>query len=863
MAATPSDGDLAALLTQCTIEEKISLLSLKNVWETAAVDRVGIPSLKFSDGPNGARGADFFDGTTAACFPACVSLAAAFDRDLCHRVGAALGQEAQTKGAYVLLGPTVCCHRSPVGGRNFEAFSEDPFVSGALAIEYIRGLQSERVAATVKHYVANEQDTRRFTVNEIISERALREIYLKPFEMVAKQADPWCVMSSYPKVNGAHIDAQPLFLRDILRKEWGFNGLVMSDWGATSNCDDSLKYGLDVETPGPAKHRTLDNVQASLAAGRITEKDVDDRVLALLKLLRQTGKLTDRRDTPAEQAIDRPEHRALIREAGAAGIVLLKNDSSKNKDGSETKAAILPVDATKCRKIALVGPLVDHAAAHGGGSASLNCHYKVSPYEAFKTGLGSDVEVTTSKGANITRAYPDVEAGAVNRNGNAGFIADYYKTPDFSGEPFHTEEYPRGAFTTLMNTSAVGAKSARFTSTYTAPISGTHYLSFSGLGPSKLFINGELVTEQPKELRDSMAFLLGVQDEIRFQHTFVASKVYELVIESIPSPTNNAELHLLENLIAAHLGFVPQADMEADLLAEAVGLASEADLAICFVGNTAQWETEGQDMAEMTLPADGSQDRLVAAVAKANPNTIVVVTTGVPVALPWLGQVPAVLQAWYAGQETGNAIFDTIFGAVSPSGKLPVSWPKRYEDSPCFGNFGLDSYDSQVVEYVEGVHVGYRHFDRTYGKGADGGEVLFPFGFGLSYTSFAFADAALEGTFASTKNETVTVSVTVTNTGAVAGSETVQLYLAPPAEGAGAGRPPKSLVAFEKLHLSAGESKRTQLTFSRDGAAYWVEGQAWRVDGGRHSVTVATSSSPRDVKATLELDIKEAFDFAS
>lgn len=780
-----------------------------------------------------------------------MSLAATFDRALCERIGAAIGQEAQTKGAYVLLGPTVCCHRSPVGGRNFEAFSEDPYVSGALASAYVKGLQSERVAATVKHFVANEQDTRRFTVNETISERALREIYLRPFEMVVKQADPWCIMTSYPKINGAHMDAQPTFFRDILRKQWGFEGLLMSDWGATSNCDGSLTYGLDLETPGPPKHRTVEAVQSSLAASRVTEQDVDDRVLALLKLLKKVGKFTDRRATPEEQAVDRPEHRALIREAGAAGIVLLKNDSN-----------VLPMNKSACKKIALVGPLVDIAAAHGGGSASLNCHYKVSPYEAFQKGLGSDVEVTTSKGANIYRAYPDLEAGSVNRNGNPGFITDFFKSNDLSGEPFYSEEYPRAAFTTLMNTSATGTQSVRFTSTYTAPVSGTHYLSFSGLGPSKLFINGELVSHQAEQMRDSMAFLLGVQNELRFQHTFVAGTAYEFVIESVPSPVSNSDLHLLDNQVAAHLGYVAQADMEKDLLSEAVGLAADADFVVCFVGNTAQWETEGQDMSEMALPAEGSQDQLVAAVAKANPNTIVVVTTGVPVAMLWLNQVPAVLQAWYAGQETGNAIFDTLFGAVNPSGKLPVSWPKQYEDSPCFGNFGLDSYDSLQVEYVEGVNVGYRHFDQKYGNDS---EVLFPFGFGLSYTSFSFADATIEGTFTkeATESDVVTVSVTVTNTGSTAGSETVQVYLAPPTDGAGAGRPPKALVSFEKLHLQPGESKKTQLTFARDGAAYWIGGEAWRVDGGKHNVTVATSSSPRDVQATLELDVKEAFEFAA
>lgn len=243
MSCLPTDDELKALVSQLTLDEKLLLLAAKNVWETHGIDRLNIPSLKTSDGPNGARGANFFEGTTAACFPACVSLAATFDPNLARRVGAALGQETLTKGANVLLGPTVCMHRSPLGGRNFEAFSEDPLLTGKLAAEYVRGLQSERVAATVKHFVANEQDTRRFSVDQTISERALREIYLRPFEMVVKEAEPWCIMSSYPKVNGAYVDAQPALIRDILRGEWGFDGLVMSDWGAVSNADLSVKYG--------------------------------------------------------------------------------------------------------------------------------------------------------------------------------------------------------------------------------------------------------------------------------------------------------------------------------------------------------------------------------------------------------------------------------------------------------------------------------------------------------------------------------------------------------------------------------------------------------------------------------------------
>ncbi|CAH0003784.1 unnamed protein product [Clonostachys byssicola] len=853
MMDPPSDAELRALISQLTLSEKISMLSGKNVWETFDVERLGIPSLKVTDGPNGARGGSFFDGTTAACFPSCVSLAATFNRDLASRIGAALGQEAETKGAYVVLGPTVCGHRSPLGGRNFEAFSEDPLLSGALAAEYVKGLQSQRVGATVKHFVANEQDTKRFTVNETISERALREIYLRPFEIVVKSADPWCIMTSYPKVNGRYVDAQPTFINDILRKEWGFQGLVMSDWGATSDAVSSIKYGLNLEMPGPPNRRKPEVVQKAVDEGLVKVNDIDEHIFSLLNLLRRTGKFSDRREPRDEQAIMRPEHNALIREAGAEGIVLLKNPKRT-----------LPIDTKNSKKIALLGPLATHAAAHGGGSASLNCHYKVTPYDAFHQRLGQTCELSYSKGTHIFRVLPDLEAGAVNRNNNPGFIADFFRHPDLSGEPFYHEEYPRGAFTTLMNTKVAGiAKSVRFTTKYNPPASGKHYLSFSGLGPSKLFIDGELVSNQIKETKDSMGFLLGVQDEHRFQYDFDANKLYDVVIESIPSQVNNSDLFLLEGQIAAHLGFVAQAEMEADLLAEAAALAKGADIAICFVGNTAQWETEGQDMASMTLPADGSQDRLITEVAKANANTIVVITTGVPVEMPWLDQVSAVLQGWYAGQEIGNAIADVILGDVNPSGKLPVSWPRKYEHTACFGHFGLDSFETQQVTYVEGVYVGYRHFDQMYETEK---EVLFPFGFGLSYSTFEISSASLEGSFSQSTDGPVDITVKIQNTSTRKGAETLQVYLTPPNPSSN-GRPPKSLVAFEKVSLEPNEKKDVRLSFKKDAAAYWIDlpaevgGQVWRVEGGRHEVLICTSSNPSDIHARCALEITEGFDF--
>ncbi|RDW95117.1 beta-glucosidase-4 [Coleophoma crateriformis] len=842
----PEGSVVEALLDQLTLEEKVSLLAGANIWETVPVKRLNVPSLKVTDGPNGARGGSFFDGTSAACFPACVSLAATFNPSIAERVGQALGQESITKGAYVLLGPTVCNHRSPLGGRNFEAFSEDPVLSGILASRYVQGLQGERVGATIKHYLGNEQDTRRFSVNEIISERALREIYLKPFEMVVKDADPWCLMTSYPKINGKHVDTNKMFLQDILRDQWGYEGLIMSDWGATTSTIESINAGLDLEMPGETRWRSFPVVKKAIERGEIKPETIDERARSVLKLLERTGKFTDRKETPEEQAIDLPEHRALIRAAGSEGIVLLKNASN-----------VLPVDIKKCKKIALLGPLAKYAAAHGGGSASLNAHYKVTPFEAFTSRVGENVEITHSKGAHIFRVYPDLEEGTKNLDGQAGFTAQYWKNEAFEGEPFHTNSFPRGSFTTLMDTAVDGKKAVRFTTIYSPPVSGNHYLSYSTMGPSKLFIDDSLQAEQKLPTKDSMNFLLGVQEEIRFQFSFEFGKCYRIQIETLAPTEPNGELYLMDGQLSAHLGFISQQEMEVDVLAEAVSLAKDADYAVVFVGNNMQWETEGQDMEDMNLPADGSQDRLISAVAKANPNTIVVNTTGVAVTLPWLDDVPVFMQAWYAGQETGNSILDVILGNINPSGKLPISWPRRYEDTAVYGNFGLDSYDSRRVEYVEDVYVGYRHFDRYYGTDR---EVLFPFGYGLSYTTFNLSDPKLEGKIEVGTDDGISISGTLTNLGSIAGAEVVQAYLLPPSTSTD--RPVKGLVGFAKLVVESGEKRRFEISFKKDKVAFWdtSKGQ-WSVDGGNYTIWLSTSSSPADKQAELDFAIPEPFSF--
>ncbi|EPE09806.1 glycoside hydrolase family 3 [Ophiostoma piceae UAMH 11346] len=850
-----SESEIDHVVQQLTLEEKVSMLAGQNSWETRAIDRLSIPALKVTDGPNGARGEHFLDGPTAACFPASVSLASTFDKDLAWKIGQALGDEAQTKGAHVLLGPTVCLHRSPLGGRNFEAFSEDPLLSGAMAAGYVKGMQEgSRVGATVKHYAANEQETRRFDVDETVSQRALREIYLKPFEIVVKDADPWCMMMAYNKVNGKHIDDQPSLLIDVLRDQWGWTGLMMSDWGACSNVGNSIKYGLDLEMPGPPIRRKFGPVKAALDAGECTIENIDSKIKLLLRLLNKTGKFDDRREPVAEHSVRVPAHEQLIRQAGADGMVLLKNDNNT-----------LPLAPKTLKKIALLGPLAKTASAHGGGSASLNCHYKVSAYDAFVERLGSDVEITTAPGAHIFRVYPPMTESiyADAEKTIAGFKGEYFLAREASANldavPYHAQIYLRSQLDTLLNETVAEAKSARYTATFVPTKSGKHYWSYSSCGPSTMYIDGQEVANQPQDTLDSMPFVVGAQDELRFQHDMVAGQAYELRVVTERPLGCIGDLPLLADVMGAHIGFVYQDEMERDLLGEAVALATAADFAIVFVGNNTMWETEGLDMETMALPTDGSQDTLVAAVAAVNPKTVVVLTTGTAKDLPWLDSVPALVQTWYAGQEAGNSLLDVLLGDVNPSGKLPFSWPRRIEDMPSYGHFGLDAYDTRKVEYKEGVYVGYRHFDR-HATDPTINTPLFPFGYGLSYTDFAVDSASVEGTLSSDLSKKVVVSATVRNTGQAAGAESVQVYVVPPS--GGIDRPIKELGGFAKVFLQPGESQTVTITLDRTNAAYWDETtDKWAVAAGDHELLVAHSSAADGGDVKLSLPSENAFFF--
>ncbi|CAO2648996.1 Nn.00g099450.m01.CDS01 [Neocucurbitaria sp. VM-36] len=820
------------ILQSLTLEEKISLLAGKDFWETVPIPGKGVPAIKTSDGPNGARGEVFTGGTRAACFPAAVCSAATWDPEFSKNIGAALAEETKTKSARVLLAPTMCNHRHPLGGRNFESFSEDPYLAGKMAANVVKGVQENGIAATIKHFVANEQETDRLLVDTIVSERALREIYLKPFEITIKDAKPLAVMTAYNKLNGTHADSHPFLLKQVLRGEWGWNGLVMSDWGGTNSTADSLNAGLDLEMPGPTRWRTVEAVTAAVEKGEVTEQTITERARNVLNLIEKVGAF-ENPDIPPEQSIVNPKHSKLIRDTAAQGITLLKNDGN-----------ILPLtrEAMKGKKIGLFG-LAKEALIHGGGSASLNAHYRISPEEGLKAAYGSDVEFKYSKGAHTYRLLPPLASNCKDLNGNAGWTMELFKAGQLDKAFKTTHEVKESSFSPILDNEAKG-KEVRFSATFTPTETGSHYLGCSGIGPTIVTVNGKVVFEQKDNSPDPMGFLLGGNPEKEFTIPLTKGEAYSIQIHSKP-PSGGSDWGILAGLPGFRMGFMAQEEHDMDMVTQAKEVAKECDIAIVFTGHTPAWETEGQDQVGFHLPRDGSQDKLVETVASVNSSTIVVNSTGVAIALPWLSKVSALVQAWFPGQEAGNAIADIISGAVNPSGRLPLSWPKQIEDAPAYGNFPGDVKDGQLtVKYEEGVFVGYRHYDRVAKE-----KVQFPFGFGLSYTTFAVSN----GKVTQASAERITATAAVKNTGRVAGSTVIQLYVGRKQQSPE--HPIKTLAAFKKVFLKPGEEKTVELSLALLDFAYFDEAsKSWKVDRGQYDFSFGQSTS--DIESVITVDLE-------
>ncbi|KAF7670956.1 glycoside hydrolase superfamily [Alternaria burnsii] len=801
---------LKGLITQMTFEEKVSLLCGSSFWETSGIDRLGIPRMKLTDGPSGARGEDFNSGLSSACFPAGITLAASFSEQLAREVGKALAQETQTKGARVLLAPTVCPHRHPLGGRNLESFGEDPLLAGRLATEYIKGIQGEGIGACIKHFAANEQETNRSSIDARVGERALREIYIKPFEIAIKGSQPWSIMTAYNVVNGTHADSNKTLLNDILRKQWGYDGHVVADWGGMNSLATALNAGVDLEMPGPASWRTVENIQRALDNNEVSMETLETRIFENLKFLQRSGGF-DHATIPLERAEDLLEHRALIRRAGAESAVLLKN-----------KNDVLPLNKEKIGSIAMIG-LAKQCLSQGGGSAAVNPHHNITPFKAFEEAVDGKIQLSYAEGAPVLRNLPACSKDVVDLDGNPGF----------------SFQDPTGYSRVIV------------TGIFTPSTSGKHYISLATLGNTKVYINDELVYDIEGKSADVYAILIGVAVEEQKQFDFVANKPYQIRLEASTVEDPDVKESFMSKCLGFNFGFMEQHLMEADLLQEAIDVASSSDVAIVFVGNTPAWETEGADRITMALPRDGSLDRLITAVAATNPHTIVVNSTGSPITMPWLQDVSAVLQAWFPGQEAGYSIADVIFGSACPGGKLPVTFPKALSDAPAFDNFP-GNLEANFVEYKEGIYIGYRHYDRKPET------ILFPFGFGLSYTTFDVSNVSISSTSLE-KGLCLTVTAHVTNTGARPGSETVQVYVGPSNEGA-IDRPLKELKGFAKVHLCPGAQQSISVSLEAEKFAYFNEERGmWAVDAGEYAIFVGVSSA--QIVSTKKVDMSASFEF--
>jgi beta-glucosidase len=796
---TPDDVPAAL-----TVEEKATLTGGADLWHTAAVPRVGLPALRLSDGPNGVRGTAATSdagGAPSACFPAGTALGATWDVDLVGEIGAALAREAADKGVQVVLAPTLNLHRHPLAGRNFECFSEDPHLAGRLGAALVIGLQRHGVAATAKHLVANDAEVDRYRVSAEVRERVLRELYLVPFEMAVREAGVWAVMAAYNRLNGTHCDAHRWLLHEVLKGEWGFDGVVMSDWHGTTSGVPSARAGLDLEMPGPARFLGA-GLAGAVRAGELPEAVLDDTARRLVRTVQRTSPPP----VPGpERGIERAATWALARRAATSSMVLLRDQG------------LLPLRPEPGSTVAVIGPNADPGVIMGGGSAAVRPWRASSPLEALTAAFGPDVVVRSEPGCRTERLCPPVEPVTLDP---PGIRRALYRGPEPDGDPVVVEAV-RAVDVPLDGPEGHGAGddgwSVAWTMTWRPAVGGWHHLGVSAVGRSRVFADGELVVDNWTDPRPGHTFYAWGSAERRGELHVPAGRPVRLRVEYRPGGGP---------LRGIHFGIDPPHD--AHLLDRAVIAARAADVAVVVVGSNPEWETEGSDRPHLHLP--GRQNDLVEAVLSANRDTVVVVNAGSPVTMHWAERAPVLLYAWYPGMAFGEALAAVLTGAAEATGRLPTTFPRRLEDHPAYLHYPPEA--GRLV-YGEGVYVGYRGFD------ALDTEPLFPFGFGLSASSFAYEDPVV--TVVDRDAHRAEVRVTVTNVGSRRGTEVVQLYVADVE--ASVGRPPKELRGFAKLALDPGEARVVTFGLDHRAFAFWDEPSGrWRVEPGRFDLLLGSSS---------------------
>jgi beta-glucosidase len=810
MARQPTPEEIeqraASILKQMTLEEKIDYIGGVDSFYVRAVPRLGLPALRMADGPLGVRN---YGPSTA--YAAGIALAASWDTDLAGRVGATIGHEARARGVHFLLGPAVNIYRAPMCGRNFEYMGEDPFLAARMAVAYIQGVQAQGVSATIKHFMGNNSEVDRHGTSSDMDERTMREIYLPAFEAAVKEAHVGAIMNSYNLVNGVHATQHDLLNQSVAKKEWGFDGIIMSDWDATYDGVAAANAGLDLEMPS-GKFMNRATLLPAVKQGKVPETAIDDKVRRILRKAIQFGWL-DRDQTDRTWPLLSQRGRKVALESARSSMVLLKNDGN-----------LLPLDKKKIKSVAVIGPDAYPAVPIGGGSARVRPFAAVSLLEGISRLLADGATVHFLQGlTTLSEVFDSTEFVTSVKNGRPGLAAEYFDNDRLAGAPSLRRVDGHVNFD-WHDSYAPGAPrkpfSARWKGYYVAPTTGEYRLAAStyGLDDYWLFVDGKLIMHRADEPQPITVKNLELQ----------AGKSYAIRFEY-----SHHDHH-------AQLGLgIRAADKFLDPAVKT--LAARVDAVVVAAGFDPMNEAEGYDRT-FELPL--GQDELIRTVRAANRNTVVAITSGGAVDMTkWIADVPAILELWYPGQEGGTALAEILFGDVSPSGKLPVSFERRWED-----NAVHDSYyprKDHRLAYREGVFLGYRHFDRAKTK------PLFPFGHGLSYTTFRYQNlavtpAALQG------DGTVTVSFDVSNTGKRAGAEVAQVYVS---DGhSGVPRPAKELKGFAKVKLKPGEARRISVKLDRRALSYFDEkSKKWKATPGEFTVLVGRSSQAIELRGGLTL----------
>lgn len=800
------DVRVESLVNQLSLSEKVSLLSGLNNWQTVPIERLNIPSITMTDGPHGVRANRIEPerrSGTATSFPTGVSMAATWNPQLIHQVGEALAEETLALGCEILLGPCVNIVRTPLAGRNFESYAEDPFLAGWIGTAWVSGLQSKGVGASLKHYACNNQEIERFRGNSIVDERTLREIYLAQFEMIVKEASPWTVMCSYNRINGSYASQNQHLLTEILKNEWGFQGAVVSDWGANHTTVESVQGGLDIEMPGPARYygRFLED---AVNTWQIDLSAIDNAVRRILKMIILSGKMDNQTPTGS---VNTPEHQHLARKLAEESITLLKNEGG-----------LLPIDET-IKSIAIIGPNAAECRIGGGGSSYLEPPYRISPLEALTTQLGDRIHIEYEQGCDNVVQLPALKSEyLMTPDGNhQGILGEYYNNTDFTGSPSVVRIDPKLDDWRIILPDSIHAAafSIRWQGILKVPENGRYALQVESPARVNLYIDDKLLitTETLDERENGNKTLAYINLD--------TTKIYKLKVEYVKPK------ELRSTMLYVRALYAPDPD---DRFDNAIMLAQKSDLVLFFGGMPTGWESEGRDRTHMRLT--GNQDELITALAQVNENIVVVLNVGSPVEMPWVDQVKTIMLAYYPGQEGGYAVSNILTGIVNPSGKLTVTFPLKYKDNPTYIHYP----GTKDVIYGEGLFVGYRYYDMK------DISPLYPFGHGLSYTTFSYSDLHMPDRI--NQDETLEVSVAVTNTGHRAGKEVVQLYISDPASSLV--RPPKELKGFQKVELQPGETKKVVFTIKeRDLSFYNPYLPGWVAEPGEFEVLIGASS--RDI----------------